>query len=374
MSIQKLYTVGGNLATLYNGATALTMYWIDPYNPMDLPDKTFRLKYKPSTVPTLYEGQIHPIGVTARLYDADENIWDVTTYDTLDYLMANDPNLIAILGGNLSGVSTLRGTFSGCTALTSTIALPYFKNAWDTFKNCSSLSSITTSGFNELTSFDAAFDYCTALSAIPDNCFNALIDAPIDSNLGSNTGSFNAVTSVGNNCFNSVTSVFYSYDQYTHTGRGCFANLKTIGNDSFNGTIDPTYNCPALPLNLTSFGSGCFNGVVWWGMANTGYGSFFPSGVTSIPEHCFENFEGGYQAFAESNLITFPITSFPKLEVAQGLFRNCTALTIDAIDFIERHSDIGSTMHFGCFEGCTALTNYAQATAQYPTWFGIWPD
>jgi hypothetical protein len=366
MSIQKLYTVGGNLATLYNNTTALYMNWIDPYNPMDLPDKTFRLKYKPSTVPTPYEGQIHPIGVTASLYDADENIWDVTTYDTLDYLMANDTNLIAILGGNLSGVSILNGSFSGCTALTSTIALPYFQNARHTFTNCSSLSSITTSGFNELTSIREAFDNCTALSAIPDNCFNALIDGPVTSDLGSNTGTFNAVTSVGNNCFNSLNSFYYSYDQYLNTGYGCFANLQYIGNDSFNGTIEPVYGYPALPLNITSFGSGCFNGVLGWG------GAWFPKGVTAIPEHCFESFDGGSSAFAESNLITFPITSFPNLTSCQYMFKNCTALTIDAIDFIERHSDIDSRWHFGCFEGCTALTNYAQATALYPTWFGIW--
>lgn len=314
MSIIKLYTVGGNLATLYNNTTALG--WNDP-------DWYYRLYG-------------NGVDVTAKQVNG-----------------------------------TYNGTFKNLAGTDIEVRYDNAVALYDTFKDCTALSSIPSNSFNNVIWMSETFNNCTALSAIHDNCFNALSAAPLASDLAANTGTFNAVTSVGNNCFNSLTGFYERYDEYLHTGRGCFANLKSIGNDSFNGTINPSVG-PALPLNLTSFGSGCFNGVVGWFRPNGTEGSWFPSGVTSIPEHCFENFEGGYQAFADSNLITFPITSFPNLSAAQYLFKNCTALTIDAIDFIERHSDIGSTFHFGCFEGCTALTNYAQATAQYSTWFGTW--
>lgn len=228
MSIQKLYTVGGNLATLYNGSTALSMNWIDPYNPMDLPYHTFRLKYKPGTVPTPDETQIHPQGVVCERYDADENIWDVTCLDSLDYLMANDTNLVAILGGNLSGVTDLDSTFRSCTALSSTISLPYITGAADVFRGCSSLYSIPDNSFNNLIVAQRMFMNCKALSSMPANSFNNVTDS------------------------------------------------------------------------FTMFGG-------------------------------------------------------------------CNALTSNAIDFIESHTNM--TSHDDCFKNCTAMSDYAQATALYPDWF-----
>lgn len=313
MSIKKLFTVGGNLATLYNNTTALG--WNDP-------DWYYRLYG-------------NGVDVTAK------SINGVYFYQAYEQV------------------------FSGLAGTDIEVRYDNAIYLRRTFKDCTALSGIPANSFNNvITAGSDAFTNCTALSAIPDNCFNALKEVQM-TDLDANTGTFNAVTSVGNNCFNSLTGFYYSYDQYLNTGYGCFANLQSIGNDSFNGTIEPGYGYPAIPLNITSFGSGCFNGVVGWA------GPWFPRGVTSIPEHCFEAFDGGYQSFAESNLVTFPITSFPNLSSCQYMFKNCTALTIDAIDFIERHSDINENMHWGCFEGCTALTNYAQATALYPTWFGI---
>ena len=317
MAIQKLYTVGGNLATLYNGATALG--WNDP-------DWYYRLYG-------------NGVDVTAK---------------------------------QVNGRYT--NTFKNLAGTDIEIRYDNAKELYGTFNNCTALSGIKSNSFNNVTRIGQAFENCTALSAIPDNCFNA-VEHIAKSYIDSNTGTFNAVTSVGNNCFNSLTSFYVDYDQYLHTALGCFANLKSIGNDSFNGTINNSisqYIGPDLPLNLTSFGSGCFNGVLgWFRPLDSTDVPWFPSGVTSIPEHCFEAFEGGGNAFADSNLVTFPITSFPNLTGVSYMFQNCTALTIDAIDFIERHSNIEGRFHWGCFEGCTALTNYEQATAQYPTWFGI---
>lgn len=69
----KLYTVGGNLATLYNGSTALSMNWIDPYNPLDLPDYTIRIKMKSgSSAPNVP-------GATVTAVQGQTDVYDVCT-------------------------------------------------------------------------------------------------------------------------------------------------------------------------------------------------------------------------------------------------------------------------------------------------------
>lgn len=104
----------GNKVVAYNNKWA--KYDDVPPGP-SLPPYTIRLKYRQGTTPSFSKG-------TGVLYDAKQNIWDLTYENTnWTYLLRDNADLIEVIEANTSNVTNMRGMFSNCSSL---INVPLF--------------------------------------------------------------------------------------------------------------------------------------------------------------------------------------------------------------------------------------------------------
>lgn len=85
----------------------------DPYNPLNLPAYTIRLKFSDGTVPTFPKG-------TRRRVSASPNVWDLT-YENADwsYLANAQAHLIEVLGANSRSVTNMSNMLEGDQGVTS---------------------------------------------------------------------------------------------------------------------------------------------------------------------------------------------------------------------------------------------------------------
>lgn len=132
------------------GDTAVIGKNADPYNPLELPDFTMRLKFAQG-----YDPSANGVARTYVLVDADENIWDctgnyrpqVTGFPTL----TNNTYLTACISTNLR-------TPGGTGFLTGMI---------NKFKGCTNLVSVSIPCTDHITLMGSMFEGCTSLTAIP---------------------------------------------------------------------------------------------------------------------------------------------------------------------------------------------------------------
>lgn len=132
-------------ATLYHNGIKIWPEGPDPYNPLNLPPNTVRVRtnngavpYKSSNDPATYE--------TATLVEGTSDVYDVYKSGTDFYrFLLQSYNVIEVLGANTTGVTNMSHMFAGCHSLTSV-------SLFDT----SSVQSML-----------GMFDRCTALTAVP---------------------------------------------------------------------------------------------------------------------------------------------------------------------------------------------------------------
>lgn len=135
----------------------------DPYNPLNLPNNTIRLKYNDDVIPTFTHG-------TAVQVSQSPNVWDLT-YNNRYWtdLIKGHTDLIEVLGANVPDIIDMWGLFEGCSSLES-VAL------FDTrrlhissrmFMGCSNLTTIPAFDFNNTTGLYQMFVNCTRLSSLP---------------------------------------------------------------------------------------------------------------------------------------------------------------------------------------------------------------
>lgn len=197
-------------------------YWLkrDPYNPLNLPPNTIRVKYKAGTSPA--KGDIK------TLVDAENNIWDIYTESNswANLLSGNVVPIVGpleILGANSSNITNMGGLCSYCTNLT-TVALFDTSNVTDMgqmFMECSSLTSVPLFDTSNVTSMYAMFNNCTALTSVP------LFDTSSVGNMNSmlygctgikhlplfNTSSVWEMTAAFRNCTNVESGALALYQQ-----------------------------------------------------------------------------------------------------------------------------------------------------------------
>ena len=146
----------------YNGHR---LYRKDPYNPLNLPDYTLRLKYNIGTGPYISKGTATIVSTSTYT-----TIWDVTYEDpNWDSLLGDNYGLIEILGGNTTNVTSMRKLFNNDRDITATnlfdtsnvkdMSYMYFWNE--------KLSSAPIYDTSNVTSMVSMFCYCSALNAIP---------------------------------------------------------------------------------------------------------------------------------------------------------------------------------------------------------------
>ena len=141
-------------------------YWlkaVDPYNPLNLPPFTIRLKYRDNVTPTFSKG-------TGVQVSTSPNIWDLTYENTnWDSVLMNQTNLLEVNGANTSGITGMHSLFAGCTGL-SNVALFDTSNCTymvTMFNDCSSLTIIPLFDTSSCTNMQQLFSNCTALTNVP---------------------------------------------------------------------------------------------------------------------------------------------------------------------------------------------------------------
>jgi Mycoplasma protein of unknown function, DUF285. len=278
-----------------NGLTSHAGYGLgrpDQYNPLDLPPLTARVLYKDGYTP------VSGARKTFTQVSASPNIWDVTFSSTnwdYGFMEMGTPdmtpeqvphNLLAVLGANASGVTTMKQMFLGCRNLSSIalfdtssvvnmdsfcgacknlVSLPLFDTSSaaslaSMLRGCSSLSSVPMFNTSSATSLVDMLSGCSSLRSVP--AFNT-----------ANCTNFSGMMS-------DCTSILYAPDLNTSSGLdfgGMFArctNLQRVPlyqmtspyrvEDMFRECVNVSSGTYAMYLeassSLTQYGyyGGCF--------------------------------------------------------------------------------------------------------------------
>ena len=137
-----------NKSLAYSGETLIytnecELFWpgyIDPYNPLDLPPNTIRVRTKDGAAPIK---NIFATYKSATLVAGTTDTYDVyKSGSDLTRLLYKSTNVSEILGANTSNVTNLKEAFAGCSSLTD-VALfdtSSVTNMRSMFSNCSSLT------------------------------------------------------------------------------------------------------------------------------------------------------------------------------------------------------------------------------------------
>lgn len=143
------------------GAVVPTLFFkTDPYNPLNLPANTVRIKFESGYTPSM--------GNSRTLVDAGENVWDIykQSNNWADAFTYNS-NILEVLGANTTEVTNMIGMLFGCNNLTN-IALFDTSNVTNMnsmFDNCSSLNIIPLYNTSKATDMSYMFNDCTTIES-----------------------------------------------------------------------------------------------------------------------------------------------------------------------------------------------------------------
>ena len=132
----------------------------DPYNPLNLPSNTVRVRTNDGNAPRIFGETSYE---TATLVPGTNDVYDVyksgTSFSNLFY---QSENVIEVLGANTTGITNMNSMFEFCGALTN---VPLFDTSNVTrmtgmFKHCSSLTSIPLFDTSSVTIMSYMFYNC----------------------------------------------------------------------------------------------------------------------------------------------------------------------------------------------------------------------
>ena len=222
-------------ATLYhNGIKIWPEEGPDPYNPLNLPPNTVRVRTNDGAVPkksspTSYE--------TATLVEGTSDVYDVYKSGTdFSFLFQNSNNIVEVLGANTTGITYMGDMFYDCTSLTT---VPLFNtssvtNMSSMFYNCTSLISVPLFDTSSVTRMAGMFQNCTSLTSVP------LFDI----------SSVNSMNYMFENCA-SLTSVPLFNTSSAESMKSMFKNCTSL-------TSVPLFNASSA-LIIEDMFSGCIN-------------------------------------------------------------------------------------------------------------------
>lgn len=135
----------------------------DPYNPLNLPPNTIRVKF--------VEGYVPDMGDTRTLIDADENIWDIYRESNNWYrLFYGKANLVEIIGANTTNITNMKEMFNGCGYYLTSVPLFDTRNVTDMesmFEHCFKLLSVATFDTPNVTTMERMFYESYDLRYVP---------------------------------------------------------------------------------------------------------------------------------------------------------------------------------------------------------------
>ena len=209
--------------------------YIDPYNPLNLPANTVRVRTNDGLVPykssiTTYETAIL-VEVTSDVYDVYKSGTDFT------FLLIDSSNIVEVLGANTTGITNMTGMFNFCTSL-ETVALFDTSSVTDMhtmFNQCTSLTSVPLFDTSSVTNMQFMFYNCSSLTTVPlfntssvtnmqdmfDSC-NSLTSVPLF-----DTSSVTNMDVMFRNCA-SLTSVPLFNTSSVVSMRGMFEDCKNV--------------------------------------------------------------------------------------------------------------------------------------------------
>lgn len=151
----------------FNGSKIWPITPPDPYNPLNLPPNTIRVRTSDGDPPwkdsdTSYENATL-VGGTTDVYD----VYRSGNY--FDYLLYNSLNVIEVLGANTVGIINMYQMFSGCIQL-ATVAIfntTSLGSMASMFYDCRALTTVPLFDTSNVITMQTAFRGCTNLTAIP---------------------------------------------------------------------------------------------------------------------------------------------------------------------------------------------------------------
>ena len=243
---------------MFNGAEA-TLYhngikiWPegDPYNPLNLPPNTVRVRtndglvpYKSSSAGALYE--------TATLVEGTSDVYDVYKGGP-DFrnLLHNSGNVVEVLGANTTGITKIQRMFGYCTSLTTVHLFDTSSviNMQEMFYRCYSLTSVPLFDTSSVTSMVYMFGNCNSLTSVPlfntssvtqmDNMFrncSSLTSVPLF-----NTSSVTQMDNMFSNCTKVQSGALALYRQASTQANPPSSHSQTFykcGSDTTTGTAE----------------------------------------------------------------------------------------------------------------------------------------
>lgn len=154
-----------NETLLYNNQYEL--YYFNPYNPLDLPPNTVRVRTSDGNPPIKGANTTYS---TATLVTGTTDVYDVYKSGTkFTRFLYDATNVIEVLGANTIGITNMYYMFSNCTSLTS---VNFFDTSSVTsmasmFSDCTSLTSVPLFNTSNVTTIETMFYGCTSLTSIP---------------------------------------------------------------------------------------------------------------------------------------------------------------------------------------------------------------
>ena len=185
--------------------------YIDPYNPLNLPANTVRVRTDDGAVPkkassTSYE--------TATLVEGTSDVYDVYKNGTdFTFLLIDSSNIVEVLGANTTGITNMTGMFNFCTSL-KTVALFDTSSVTDMhtmFNYCPLLKSVPLFDTSSVTNMQFMFYNCTSLTSVP------LFD----------TSSVTNIEYMFNNCSSLTTVPLFNTSSVVFMA-GMFENCKNV--------------------------------------------------------------------------------------------------------------------------------------------------
>ena len=194
---------------------------VDPYNPLNLPPNTVRVRTNDGNVP--YKGE-DDYGVatyeTATLVSGTSDVYDVYKSGTdFDGLLYRSSNVVEVLGANTTGITNMSYMFLYCTSLTT---VPLFDtssvtNMTSMFYHCTLLQSVPLFDTSSVTDMGSMFRWNSNLTSVP------LFDTSKVTNMNYMFDSCTVLTSVPLFDTSSVTNMTSMFEDCTSVQSGALA-------------------------------------------------------------------------------------------------------------------------------------------------------
>ena len=158
--MSKIYKINNHLMK-YNDSC---INYKDPYNPLDLPPNTIRVKFKSGYTPSSSKWD------ELTLVDSTNNVWDIYKQSNDWFAILKDcSDLLEVLGANTSNIENMESMFHYCTSLTS---VPLFDTSnvytmCSMFQYCSALTSVPLFNTSNVENMNSMFFNCPLLTTVP---------------------------------------------------------------------------------------------------------------------------------------------------------------------------------------------------------------